>query len=343
MTDIGHGEPYSPLTPTEATLSMLRLIVVPLDGSPFGEQALPLAIRIAERQRAELELVHVYETIMPFAVQGAPPFDPALDADLRKDRRAYLDSVAQWAGHNTSARVTATILSGDGVAETLAQHLAERHADLAVMATHGRGGLTRIWIGSVANDLVRRADAPILLVRPAEKESRETPAPPFRHALVPLDGTPADEDAIEDAMAVAGDAGVEFVLLHVIVPVVYLAEPVQTALLTETALEAAMAQYLEEIASRIRARGFSVSTQAIADPSPVHAILELANARGVDLIAMETHARRGVSRLLLGSVTDKVIRATKVPVLVHRRRVSAEQSATAASGAGATTTATRRF
>jgi nucleotide-binding universal stress UspA family protein len=343
MTDLGASEPYSPATPTEAKLAMLRLIVVPLDGSSFGEQPLPLAIRIAERQRAELELVHVYEMIMPYSAQGAPPFDPTLDADLRRDRRSYLESVAQWVRRNTSAKVTATILSGDDVAGALAEHLAERRADLAVMATHGRGGLSRIWVGSVANDLVRSSDTPVLLVRPTESGTRETKSQPFRHALLPLDGTVADEEAIEDAMAVAGDAGVEFLLMHVVVPVVYLAEPVETALLTETAIESAMAQYLEEVASRIRSRGFTVSTRVVVDPSPVHAILELANERGADLIAMETHARTGVSRLLLGSVTDKVIRAARVPVLVHRRRAVAERSAAESSSASATSTESRRF
>jgi nucleotide-binding universal stress UspA family protein len=322
---------------------MLRLIVVPLDGSSFGEQPLPLAIRIAERQRAELELVHVYETILPYLTQGAPPLDPALDEDLRRDRRSYLDSVAKWVERSTSAKVTATLLTGTEVATTLVEHLAERRADLVVMATHGRGGLSRIWVGSVATDLVRHSDTPVLLMRPTESGSRETKAPPFRHALLPLDGTPADEEAVEDAIAVAGDAGVEFMLLHVVVPVVYLAEPVDAALLSETAIESAMAQYLDEVASRIRARGFSVTTGVATDPSPAHAIIELANARDVDLIAMETHARTGVSRLLLGSVTDKVMRAARVPVLVHRRRVQAERATAHARGAGATNTESPRF
>lgn len=322
---------------------MLRLIVVPVDGSSFGEQAIPLAIRIAERQRAELEIVHVYEALPPYLVQGAPPLDPTLDEDLRKDRQAYLDYIAQWLRRNTSAKVSATMLTGEEVATTLTDYLAQRHADLVVMATHGRGGLSRIWVGSVASDLVRGSDTPVLLVRPTESGSRDTKAEPFRHALLPLDGTPADEEAIDHVIEVAGDAGVEFLLLHVVIPVVYLAEPVESALLTETTIEAAMAQYLEEVARRIRARGFSVSTRVVADPSPVHAILELANERGVDLIAMETHARRGIAKLLLGSVTDKVIRAARVPVLVHRRRVEAEHSTSEARGASATNAETRRY
>jgi nucleotide-binding universal stress UspA family protein len=306
---------------------MLRLVVVPLDGSSFGEQALPLAIRLAERHRAELELVHVYEALPPYLVQGAPPIDPTLDAALRKDRKSYLDAVTRWLASATAAKVTATLLTSRDVTSTLAQHVAERRADLVVMATHGRGGLSKLWLGAVATDLVRQSETPVLLMRPTASGSRDGKAEPFRHTLLPLDGTPADEEAIDNAIAIAGDAVVDFLLLHVIVPVAYLAEPVDTALLTETALESAMDEYLEEVARRIRARGFSVATRVIADPSPAHAILEVADERDADLIAMETHARTGLSRVLIGSVTDKVIRAARAPVLVHRRRVQEEHAA----------------
>ena len=320
---------------------MLRLIVVPLDGSSFGEQAIPLAIRIAERQRAELELVHVFEEVPPYMIQGAPPPDPALDVELRKDRQAYLDGVADWLRRKTSATVSATLLTGLDVVATLSDHLNERHADLVAMATHGRGGLSHIWLGSVSDDLVRRAEMPVLLVRPTESGSRETKAAPFRRVLIPLDGSPADDEAIDDVIAVAGDPGLELVLLHVVVPVVYLADPPATAYTIETEIESAMEQYLEEVARRIRARGLSATTRVTAEVSPAHAIVEVANDRGVDLIAMETHARRGTTRLFMGSVTDKVIRIARVPVLVHRRHVDAEQGGAATHDASETSARAR--
>ncbi|MDB4877368.1 MAG: UspA domain protein [Gemmatimonadetes bacterium] len=320
--------------PTEAAPAMLRLIVVPLDGSPFGEQPLQLAIRIAERQRAEVELVHVHKAIPPYMVQGAPPLDPALDADLQREQQSYLDSIARWVQEHSSAGVSTTVLTGMNVAAALAEHLADRRADLVVMATHGKGGLSRIWIGGVANELVRHSDTPVLLVRPSQSGSRETTAPPFRHVLVPLDGSSADDEAIEHAIAVAGEPDVEFVLLHVVVPVAYLAEPMDTAVTVPT-VESVVAQHLEELARRIRARGISTSTRILDDVSPAKVIVEIANELDADLIAMETHARTGVSRLLLGSVTDKVMRASSAPVLVHRRRADAAHAASEVDGAGA--------
>jgi nucleotide-binding universal stress UspA family protein len=312
---------------------MLRLILVPLDGSAFGELALPLALRIAERQRAELELVHVYEAIAPYLVQGAPPLDPGLDADLRKDRASYLESVAEWLRRSAAVPVAATLLERDDVATALAEHIAQRHADLVTMTTHGRGGISRLWMGSVAHDVVRRSVTPVLVIRPDESGSRERIAPPFHRVLIPLDGSPADDEALDDVLAVAGDPGVEITLLHVIVPIVYIAEPPQVAVLTEGELETGAARYLQEVASRLRPRGFAVATRVVTHTQPARAILEYSEEWGADLIAMEMHAGSAVERLLLGSVTDKVMRAAHLPVFVHRRRVEAGETASGSTSA----------
>lgn len=312
---------------------MLRLILVPLDGSAFGELALPVALRVAERQRAELELVHVYEETAPYLVQGAPPLDPGLDEDLRKDRASYLDSVAGWLRRGTGVPVTATLLERDDVATALAEHIAQRHADLVTMTTHGRGGISRLWMGSVAHDVVQRSVAPVLVIRPDESGSREQVAPPFHRVLVPLDGSPADDEALDNVLAVAGDPGVEITLLHVIVPVVYIAEPPQVAVLTEGELETGAARYLQEVASKLRPRGFAVTTRVVTHTQPARAILEYAVEWGADLIAMEMQVRSAVERLLLGSVTDKVMRAAHVPVLVHRHRVEPGETTSGSTSA----------
>ena len=122
---------------------MLKRIIVPLDGSGFGEQAIPTAIRLAERESAEVELVHVYEALPPYLVQGAPPLDPTLDVELMKERESYLRTIAEELRGSTSAPVRTTVLEGVPTAEVLAEYIARRQADLVVMATHGRGGLGR--------------------------------------------------------------------------------------------------------------------------------------------------------------------------------------------------------
>jgi nucleotide-binding universal stress UspA family protein len=154
--------------------------------------------------------------------------------------------------------------------------------------------------------------------------------------LVPLDGSLSGEEALDHAMAVAGDKDVEYVLLHVITPILYMTDPVGVAYpeQTEAELNVWAESYLNEAAARIRARGFAAETRILRHPHPARAILESAVASGVDLIAMETHGHGGLTRVLMGSVTDKVVRGSPVPVLAHCPRPEAVLSAAQRSEEG---------
>lgn len=304
---------------------MSRLVVVPLDGSDFGEQAIPLALRIAERDRVEVELVHVYEALPLWRTQGAPTLDPMLDVELRKDRKAYLDAIAEWMRRRGSGSATTIVLEG-AVGPALIQHIAARQADLVVMTTHGRGGLSRMWLGGVASDLARSSSAPVLLIKPLESGSRSQAAPPFRRVLVPLDGSNEGEEAVEHAMAVAAEPGARYLLLHVITPILYIADPASVVYPDEVEMTEWAKERLGAIARRMRSRGVAVEIRIVRHPQPARAILECADESDADLIVMETHGWRGADRLVLGSVTDKVLRAAAVPLLVHATRLSATGS-----------------
>lgn len=309
---------------------MLSHIVVPLDGSPSGEQVLPLAIHLAERDHAELELVHVFEALAPFEVQGAPPIDPELDSEITRERQKYLERVAERLRSSSSAKIKTRSLEGSDVVATLTAYLAEVHADLVILATHGGGGLSKFLPGRVPSALVRNANAPVLLM-PAS-DSRGEPRRTFRKLLMPLDGTPMDEEAIDDALALVVPNEAEFVLLNVREPVAHfeqdaltpddlpeLNEPNTAALQTYAAseIEGGMEDYLEAVARGIRSRGFTATAEVISDRSPAKAILTVADAREVDLIVAETRATDGIARFLRPRVLDKVIRDAHVPVLAH--------------------------
>ena len=300
---------------------MMRLILVPLDGSDFGEHALPAARRLAEREHAELEVVHVAEVFAPSRTQGAPPLDPRFDEDLAADRSAYLASLADWLRHGANVTVKATLLEGSA-GSTFSEYVRQHSADLVVMTTHGRGGLSRAWLGSVATEVVRLSCAPVLLIRPAESGSRSQAAPAFERVLVPLDTSSAQQEALEHALALAGPDQPQFTLLHVIRPFVYLADREATAYPEEGQMLATAEEYLNDVAERVRARGFSVQTRIVRHQQPARAILEHAEREQVELIAMETHAHGLVGRLLMGSVADKVVRGAQMPVLVHRPQAS---------------------
>lgn len=303
---------------------MPQMILVPLDGSPASERALPVALSIAERARAHVTLALVHERIPPYRVTGAPPMDSRLDDELRMARSGYLTFLAEGIRHNSSIPVSTALLDGS-VVEMLAEHVASANVDLVVMTTHGRGGLSRLWLGSVADGLVRRITAPILLTQPELEDDRTPPSGSFSRILIPLDGTPLAEDVLEHAIAIGG-AQAEYTLLRVVpllVTEVYLAKVVEVAHSEVDAERAHAETYLKATADRMRARGLLVDTCTLVHHHPARAILEYADESRSDLIAMAVHGKGAIGRLLVGSIADKVLRASRVPVLVHRATTEA--------------------
>jgi nucleotide-binding universal stress UspA family protein len=308
---------------------MYRSILVPLDGSKFGEHALPLAREVARRTGASLKLLHV---IPPFPVldAGSPLLaDRDLMAQFQAQSQAYLAGVLQRLGGPSAVPATTTVLEGDIVTQ-IKDHAAACGADLVVMATHGRGPLARFWLGSVADELVRRLPLPLLLVRPHETPPDLGSAPYLGRVLLPLDGSPLAETILEPAVAVGGPEAT-YTLLRVVKPALLpayvpegrsLGREVEGLLdqiqVLQRRLIADAEEYLAGMASRVRARGLQVQTRVAVEEQPAVAILREAADSRAGLIALETHGRRGLSRLFLGSVADKVVRAANVPVLVHR-------------------------
>lgn len=141
----------------------LAYIIVPLDGSPFAEHALPLACLIARQAgtRGRVELVHVHDPGVYAA--NAPALEPAWENERAAEMSVDLDAVAARLAAETKLRVTAVTLRGR-VAESIAVHAAERGADLIVMTTHGRSGIKRAILGSVTERVLRTAAVPVLVV-----------------------------------------------------------------------------------------------------------------------------------------------------------------------------------
>lgn len=299
---------------------MFSLILVPLDGSPFGERAIPLALRVARHTGAEVELVHVHEPTVFGG--GAPMVDTRLDVELAQGMRATLERVRARTARKSGLPVSAAFLLGP-VVPTLEEHVQARGVSLVVMTTHGRGGMSRSWLGSVADSLLRRVQVPVLIARARAAARAGIETPPFRRVLVPLDGSSLAEDALAHALAIGADRQTETLLLRVVGPEMLLAAsrvqaagPIEKGRLAAEEREAE--DYLARVAERVRRPGRPVNTMVVAHWQPARAILDVAAEREVDLIALSTHGRRPVSRFFLGSVADKVIRGAAVPTLVSR-------------------------
>ena len=298
---------------------MYRSLLVPLDRSSFAEHALPLALSIARRARARLDLVAVhalYALEDPHA--GWCAFDHDRDAECRRQEQHYLDTTAKRVTAVAPVPVTAEVLSGSNVLpETVAESLLERarvsKTDLIVMATHGRAPLSRFALGGVADELVHRANVPILLVRPDASAPEILPEPTLNNILIPLDSSPLAQQALGPALDLACLMQARCILLRVVEP--HSAHYVGANGLPEKA-EAEI--YLRRIAARLREQGLQVRTRLIAAGHVAEAILEEAEVQEINLIALATHGRGGIQRLLLGSVADKLVRLAMCSVLVYR-------------------------
>jgi len=311
---------------------MSHSILVPLDGSPFGEHALPAAVGLARRSQGEIHLVNVLPplasvyTESPLFVSG--PYGEELQERQAALHQAYLEGVRQRIVTSYPVAVRTSLLEGD-VAATLWEQ-ANKDASLVVMTTHGRGPLGRFWLGSVTDELIRHSHVPVLLIRPREEAVDLKSEPSLRHFLVPLDGSPLAEQMLAPALELGRLLKADFTLFRVIKPILASSPPVlagasfgevaqalmdQTEALQEQVRQEAQ-DYLEKLAKPWREQGLTVVTRVAVDEQPAHAILE--QAKSTDVVALETHGRRGLSRLFLGSVADKVVRASHAAVLVHR-------------------------
>jgi nucleotide-binding universal stress UspA family protein len=302
-------------------MSALGAIFVPLDGSDLAERAVPVAAELARKSGAALRLVHVHVPMPtePIYVEGLPVVDEHLRPLRKSHEQAYLDRAVERLAAGTTAQ--GVILEG-GAASALAAHARREGAALVVMTTHGRGGLERAWLGSVAEEVIRLSPAPVLLVRPAPSAVSGT----FRRILVPLDGSAMGEAVLEHAARLARlDPEAELVLLQVLQPLSSAVWVPDAAVLAawpagEVAHrdEEAARLYLRGVADRLDKQGLRARAGVRVSGTVAPAILEAAKEEKVDLVALSTHGRSGFARFALGSVADKVLRACPVPVLVYR-------------------------
>lgn len=302
---------------------MYDSILVPLDGSLLGEQALPLACSIAQRSGAVLHLVHVHTPDDTIYVQGLPVIDAQLHLLGRDHERAYLQQIRARLTTNAALNIIdANPDCEENVAATLLQYIEAHNNDLVVMTTHGRSGFARLWLGSVADMLLRSTTRPLLLLRTHENEAA-TQLSAESHILIPLDGSALAEQVVEPALALGSPIGAAYLLLQIVRPTmvrgpVPYAEPVDFDPDGTQRRQAEARRYLDAVARRLQASGATVETVVSIAEHPAHAILEIAQRHAITLIALATHGESGLRRAFLGSIADKVVRGATIPVLVYR-------------------------
>jgi nucleotide-binding universal stress UspA family protein len=318
---------------------MFKKILVPLDGSVEAETVLPFVRDIASRFNSEVDVLSVglgskrrrvnqlLEEYVRHAVEHLQQNEITCRAVLlysseEEEMAAYAE--VSKAGSNVKAR--GQVVYG-GPAENILSYSRRNHVDLVIMATHAHGGLLRWWLGSVFEKVVARSTVPILGIH--SKQVRELDAnhrTVFKRILAPLDGSETGEAALRDAEAVALKTGASLVLLHVIpapstVEASWLGPEFHDFV---KAMHEAGQKYLEKTEKRLAASGIKV-TLKIDSGDPAARIIAVAREEKADLIAVSTHGRSGIPRWVLGSVADKILHESKLPMWLVRPRVIVEQ------------------
>lgn len=299
-----------------------RTVLVPLDGSKFAEWALPHALGLAEKLEAGIELVAVAEEpVLPFD-EGESGSLPLSLHEIDEALRRYLEGIAGRLGEEATLPVRHTVLAGR-VADSIEDHVGRTGAEAVVMATHGRGPAARAWLGSVADHVMRHVDGPVLLVRPYEGVEVDLSAPwEPRRVVVPLDGSERAETSLAWARRlVRGTTGGRIVVARVVPAPRYVvsAYPPDAALETHEALAEGREEadvYLDGVVRGLGDRGVDADARVVSGVTVAQGILRAAREESADAIVLATRGHGGLSRLVLGSVADKVVRAAPVPTLV---------------------------
>ncbi|MFW6194907.1 MAG: universal stress protein [Chloroflexota bacterium] len=302
-------------------------IIVPLDGSALGYGALPFATSIAQAADATIELVHFIppdERAREAAEQArghpwahpqfrvwrdpGPPYMSTFSIDPAPHRREdemearkWLDGVARGLRESNRVAVETAVPVGDPAEELVT--IADRRRDdnvLIAMSTHGRTGLARGVMGSVTDRVMRESESPVLVVETREAPQDQQWQP--ERVVLPLDTSSLSEAAIPHAITMARSFDVPVMPCSVVPP-------------GERDQEGKIRGYLEQIEERLRSDDLQVEAQ-LRQGEAADEILEVAANTRYAMIAMSTRGLSGLKRLVLGSVTDRVIRDTTVPVLV---------------------------
>jgi len=307
---------------------MYKTIMVPTDCSGFDREAIRVGLRLAERTNAVLHLVRV-RTNNEFIGTGLTPdgiqipLVGELDASL-----AELTAVATECRNAGHAEVVASLEEGP-VPDALAGYTSRNDISLVVISSHSRGGFSRFSLGSVTDSLIRHTSIPVLVVKPPASYLNPQVREKFRSIVVPLDGSLLAERILPAVVALATLEDAEVTLLNVQRlngpnPIGKLHQPIGWA----DANFAATQAYLRVVAERLRRAGVTATCEIVIGDDSAGEIAAYAARERADLIAIATHGRGGLSRMLRGSVADSVTRSAKTSIFALHPSADARQPLT---------------
>ena len=299
---------------------MYTRILIPLDGSKTAEQVLPYARTLANKLKVPLELMGVID-IAEFAAHISAEKARYLERMIEQGERSSVDYLKGVAKTFPGLTVICTVEKGTA-AETIIDKAAADKGTLITMATHGRSGINRFVLGSVAEKVLRATNNPLLLIRAADRAAPGEEAR-LTSVIVPLDGSELAESVLPAVTELAKKLGLEIVLFRAFnIPYgVYAGADGYYAmnfdqLIADIKDEATA--YLETKTEELKGKGVENVSFLVKEGLSADEIISIGRQTPDNLIAMCTHGRSGVKRWVLGSVTESVVRHCGDPVLVIR-------------------------
>lgn len=317
----------------------MKTILVPLDGSALAEQVLPYVYALAPVINADIHLLRVVKDVKHNAdadlvntiasMYGTN--DPLVtelqyQMDLLDQRRLaaqnYLTARAEALG--ADGLIVTTEVRVGPPADVIVEVAETAHVTMIAMVTHGYSGLKRWALGSVTDKVIHATATPVLVVRGQEKPATQPYA--LRRIVVPLDGSELARQALPLATELAYCSHADLLLLHATdVRVV----PHVTAQVLDRAPDLSIdsviqvrrhaEEYLHGIADTLPRNGSAIVPIVVSGP-PAECIIDEAATTEASLIVMATHGYSGLRRWALGSIADKVLQASKIPLLLVRAK-----------------------
>jgi len=280
---------------------MYEKILVPLDGSKLAEVVLPYAEELAARLGSEITLLSVSESRRSEQYHERITYIQKMEAPTKHGMQKYLEKHGE-----KTVKVDSKVLVGRHAHE-IVKYADKEDTSLIVMATHGRSGIGRWTLGSVANKVVRATKRPIVLIRAKadHPDIRETSI--LNKVLVPMDGSKVSEAVIPYIKELSLKLETEVILLQVVASVYHFNHRLRTM----------ATNYLEEVANGFQNIGISTRLE-VREGSTAEGIIKCADELNTDMVAMSTHGLSGVGHWTFGSVAEKVLHAGITPLLLVR-------------------------
>jgi nucleotide-binding universal stress UspA family protein len=290
---------------------MLKKILVPLDGSELGELALVYAKELAGAIDLEVQMACATEH---------------QDKATIRMCSLYLDKVAerlhtQVKRANPKSEVKTVIIDGDP-ATALVEYPEKEGVDLIIMMSHGRSGIMPWAMGGTASKVIQRSETPVLLVRASKALNKRRPVQVFKKILLPLDGSSMGEAALPYVITIAKALDSEVILMRVVETVqhVHTVGGPDHFAYSEQIIELAKNEsvaYLDNVRQHFDKGNVHIRT-IVRTGDPAQEIIRLSAEENINVVAMSSHGKSGITRWVMGSVFSKVLQAGETPLLLVR-------------------------